>query len=614
MKKLVLIICLVFQGFMGFSQIKNDNTLPDGTALETWKDNTKYEKIYYVDTNNPKASDDSPGTFELPFKTIGKAAEVVKPKQKVIVKEGIYREKVTPRFGGESDEAMISYEAAPNEKVIITGAEKLITNWSQPDIDLFKKSLIKSETLKKRVWSAKIPFSYFEKGNPFARINLTSWMFSHLAKSQRNAFNLDGMGQYFALKRGLMFIEGNRITQVPNYKDLAESEEDTVFWVEDDGLTIHLKTAEGINPNALDIEITTREQCFAPEEVGTGFIKIKGFTFEKGGNPFPIDQKGLLSTNAGHHWIIENNTVQWANGIGVDIGIGHWTKAKPEISGYHIVRNNTFLDNGICGLAGNAIYYTIIENNYLERNAFYPVEKYFENAAIKTHHNINTIIRNNKIIDTKFGSGIWMDYGNVNSRCTNNFIQNTNSMFGAIFMEGSVKRNLVDNNFVVESTSSGIYQHDCDSLLVVNNLVVNARKSGIRMSYHPERRMFGKLAQMKNNVIASNIIIASDTIFSMKDTDNIIDYNYVSKKHNAMFEHPDEINPNWNKHIQIVEMDLKIVPHQNTQNPKRIEITFPNRKFEKNIYQLNQVPGPKGIFRKKDNTLSIPINQGLEIR
>ena len=69
---------------------------------------------YVVDQNHAKATDDGPGTEEVPFKTISRAAEMAKPGDTVLVRAGIYRERVAPARGGE--EGMpITYMAAPGE-------------------------------------------------------------------------------------------------------------------------------------------------------------------------------------------------------------------------------------------------------------------------------------------------------------------------------------------------------------------------------------------------------------------------------------------------------------------------------------------------------------------
>jgi hypothetical protein len=74
---------------------------------------------------------------------------------------------------------------------------------------------------------------------------------------------------------------------------------------------------------------------------GLGYIRIKGPSFQHAGNAFPPPQRGLVSTAGGHHWIIEDNTIEWANGVGLDIGAQRWTGARdPQAGDSHIVAHN----------------------------------------------------------------------------------------------------------------------------------------------------------------------------------------------------------------------------------------------------------------------------------
>ena len=68
--------------------------LPDGTAFQFWRDGTAYGHIYYVDQQHPGAADNNPGTEEAPFLTIQRAAELVEPGGKVLIKSGVYRSAV----------------------------------------------------------------------------------------------------------------------------------------------------------------------------------------------------------------------------------------------------------------------------------------------------------------------------------------------------------------------------------------------------------------------------------------------------------------------------------------------------------------------------------------
>jgi len=86
---------------------------------------------YYVSQNSPIANDDNDGSMLTPFKTIGKAAAVAKAGDTVIVREGVYRETLTPKNNGTAT-APITYRAAEGEKVVISANEPL-ESWAQTD-------------------------------------------------------------------------------------------------------------------------------------------------------------------------------------------------------------------------------------------------------------------------------------------------------------------------------------------------------------------------------------------------------------------------------------------------------------------------------------------------
>jgi len=78
----------------------------------------------------------------------------------------------------------------------------------------------------------------------------------------------------------------------------------------------------------------------------------------------------MVSARRGHHWIIENNTIKWANSCGIDVGNETWhrpTITDPERSGGHIIRRNHVSNCGICGIAavGNNAN-TLVEDNIVE--------------------------------------------------------------------------------------------------------------------------------------------------------------------------------------------------------------------------------------------------------
>ncbi len=384
--------------------------LPDGSEFMTWEQPLTFAKTFYVDGSHPEASDDGPGAKAKPFRTINKAAEILQPKERVLVAEGVYREWIRPKRGGTSPDNMISYQAAPGAKVVIKGSRLIKDGWEPFDTAA-------------GIWKLSLDADYFESDyNPFTIPNVTPEQFDDMSWARP----WRGKTPY-TLPRGLVFQNGRRLQQVQAQDELQE--EAGAYWVDLKGRVLYCHPFEKQPPTDANIELTTQKSIFAPEEIGLGYIHVKGFTLEHAGNPFPFPQYGAFSTTRGHHWIIEENTIRQVNGVGLDIGSQHWKLPQPESKpGWHIVRRNTLTDCGVCGIQGSASRNNLIEDNLLLGNAFHPVERYYETAGIKTHHNVNTLIRRNRICDTHNGCGIWMDFANVNSRCCQNIIINVKTM------------------------------------------------------------------------------------------------------------------------------------------------------------------------------------------
>ncbi len=92
--------------------------------------NIVYANVYYVDKNNPKASDRNPGTKQLPWKTIKKAASIAKPGDIVFIRKGVYDvgnseqwsvPAINPKHSGTFDKPII-FKAYPGDKVRIIGS------------------------------------------------------------------------------------------------------------------------------------------------------------------------------------------------------------------------------------------------------------------------------------------------------------------------------------------------------------------------------------------------------------------------------------------------------------------------------------------------------------
>ena len=78
----------------------------------------------------PAGSNDNAGSQAAPFKTISAAAEKAQPGDTITVHAGVYRERINPPRGGTADTNRIVYQAAPGEKVTITGSDA-IKGWEK---------------------------------------------------------------------------------------------------------------------------------------------------------------------------------------------------------------------------------------------------------------------------------------------------------------------------------------------------------------------------------------------------------------------------------------------------------------------------------------------------
>lgn len=125
---------------------------------------------------SPAGRDDGDGTARSPLQTIQAAAERAMPGDTITVREGVYRERVNPPRGGLSDDRRIVYQAAPGERVVITGAEH-VTGWERGEHD---------------TWRVVLPDSFFGDFNPFADEIRGDWFIPKNRKHHTGAVYLDG--------------------------------------------------------------------------------------------------------------------------------------------------------------------------------------------------------------------------------------------------------------------------------------------------------------------------------------------------------------------------------------------------------------------------------------
>jgi len=511
--------------------------MPDGEPFEFWDDATEYTRVYHVACQHPAASDDNPGTEDRPFKTINRAAAVLHPGEKVVVREGVYRECVRPARGGEGPDRMIAYEAAPGESVSIKGSEPWAPPFRPSEGWRIRGWQVSPAVDRANVWMADLPPNLFAGYNPFSIMNLPAefWTFTR-EWSEEEAHR-------FFLRRGSIFLDGRPLRQVFRIQELADSQ--GAFWVEDPGLRIHLRLWDDADPRGKQFEVTAREQAFAPGDLHLGYLRVSGFHIEHLADGIPVPQRAALSTSRGHHWIIQDNHIRHANACGMDVGAQSWHASEPERSGHHIIRRNHISDCGICGIAGGTgADHTLVEDNIVEHIGGLNVERIWECAGLKFHVCTGSLFRRNVFRHIKHACGLWLDVSNRNCRITENVFADIESFQGGVYIECSHDLNLVDRNLFWDiracqwptgsrrSGGIGVKVDSGENIVVAHNLFTEVEEYAISFNLNQADRVIGgRVGLCRRNKALNNLLIhCPKRILLGRRADNLSDGNLFDSR------------------------------------------------------------------------------------
>ena len=482
--------------FMGIFKDDSD-ILHDGSRFDFWEKEVKFVKELFVDCQNPLASDSNDGSKNAPFKTIQAAADIATAGTHVWINDGIYRECVSPRNGGDSAESMIVYEAVNPGKVFIKASE-VVTEFEPTTDWQITPGWGGESPVGVKVFMHRLNPDTFRGYNPFCAVNIIhDRLFIEYDKTDMTPY---------LNRRGMVFCDGLPLTQVPLPNDLSSKE--GTYWVEANGMTVHFRLPGDEDPKNHVIELSCREQCFAPKTPFLSYIKVRGLVCAHASMGAPVPQRGAISAYRGHHWVIEDCTVDWANATGIDLGNECWHhKMNPDqIIGYSVVRRCKILNAGVCGIAGMFASGLLFEDNLIEGTGWQKMELSWEAGGVKLHNTVNTLFRRNIFRNTFRADCIWLDCGNVNNRITQNLFLNGIEQREAIFIECTRDGvNLIDNNIFwniegrfdaskipVEPGSSGwyklvendvingyaVYGEGTDRMILKNNFIGKCRGSG----------------------------------------------------------------------------------------------------------------------------------------
>jgi hypothetical protein len=543
-----------------------------------------------------KGNDFNIGSIDAPFNTISKAARIVQPGDVITVHDGMYREWVSPFYGGVNDRNRIVYQAAENEEVWIKGSEEIKT---------WKKH-------KGNVWKVVLNNEMFGDFNPYQEVILGDWLTKtygrdhHLGEVYVNGkalYEIDSLSKVFSetpLKRATD-------TEASKYKWYCESNQETT--------TIYANF-KGLNPNKVLVEINVRPTVFWPKKTGISYITVRGFNMCHAATqwaPPTAEQIGLIGPNWSKGWIIEDNLICDSKCSGVVIGKerasgqNQWLRDKKkqgaqyerevvfkalqlgwskETIGSHIIRNNTIRDCGQGGIIGHlGCVFSEITNNHIYNISMKGQFGGWEVGGIKLHAAIDVLIKDNCIHDNH--RGIWLDWQAQGARVTGNLFFNHVDNED-LFIEVNHGPMIIDNNILL--SEKGILNAS-QGTAFVNNLItgyVQTRAASNRFTHYHfphSTQVMGMMTvilgddRFYNNVFAANNdTLEESQFYGLNAYDNFPPADYEWKS-------PGNLNAyNKQKFPMFIDANLYL----NKALPSNIETNFVENRALKPEISLSQ--------------------------
>ena len=402
-----------------------------------------YAVEYHV---SPEGNDANEGTASKPLQSISAAARRARSGDVITVNEGVYRERIDPPRGGESDQKRIVYRSVPGEKVIVKGSE-VIKGWQKVQND---------------TWKVSIPNRFFGEFNPYSDLIHGDW------------FNPRGRNHH----TGAVYLNGHWLTEAAKLDDVLKPAGKSPLWFGEVGETNTTIRAQfkDVNPNETEVEINVRRAVFYPEKAGINYITVRGFEMMHAATPWApptAEQVGLIGTHWSKGWIIENNDIRYSTCVGITLGKygDQWDNTSANTAkgyvktieralkngwsrdniGHHIVRNNHIAHCEQAGIVGSlgAAFSRIAGNDIHDihiRRLFAGAEM----AGIKIHAAIDTEISANHIYRTC--RGIWLDWMAQGTRVTRNLLHD-NQPREDLFVEVNHGPFMVEHNLFLSPIS-----------------------------------------------------------------------------------------------------------------------------------------------------------------
>jgi parallel beta-helix repeat protein len=448
---------------------------------------------FYVDTNNPAASDNNPGTsISAPLKTISQAFDLAEndnagaQSDTILIRGGVYHEQpfLYPSGGGASatDRTVISAYVNPAngayEPVYIDAADPTVGAWTQVGTSSIWY-LSNFDTKTSGVW--------------------VDW------SPQNDGASLQQIGTYNAGYFDNRTIVGSGVGDMypgTYYGDIADSR-------------LYVWLGDGSNPNSHTLEYANRDHAiYEPGELlpdGSGYYYADHVDFI-GLNFRHVNVYNTLGQDAGTAIFVYGDerlidlNIQWSGGTGFFL--------RGQSEAINCISSN----NGQNGALGQGQGFIISGGQYDGNYNRHYLDG--GNAAIKVVSDNPLLYGNieNAEIADNYAKGIWFDTcfeNDVVSQITGNDIHDNDD--AGIDLEAS-RNFFVANNIITGNQADGISINAVENASIVNNTIVgNYGNAAIELDgdARDQGSVYPGTTGTLNNTIENNIIANNFTVYDL---------------------------------------------------------------------------------------------------
>lgn len=455
---------------------------------ETGEVDNPNTSVIHVDNENPSASDNNPGTSNLPMKTISGGASLADQINKsnspvtVLVHPGTYRESVILPFvlDHSNTPAEIVFQAASTGSVIVSGSD-VWTGWTKGS----------GESIYTHDW----PFNWGAVPNPWPSQTLTE----------------------IVRRREMIFIDGDLMKQVLSFEELEENS----FYVSEGENKVYVWPPAGVDINNATVEVAVRSGLFIVQSREN--VTIKGFIFQH-------DNTGVdgnaVEINNSSHILIEDNTFVWNNWGGLRFNGSTNITAKRNVANH----------NGGRGMEAWKIKDLLLEENTTSFNNWRGVRGNFTGFAVAglKHLRIHDATYRKHVSIGNMTRGFWCDFD-----CSNVVLEDSllaDNLTDGIFVEASqgpftIRNTAICNNGKGPGVIGGHSENvELDGNVFYGNGDTQIGLRGVASERAADNWETGEKLQLKskNWTINNNVIVGVDSdeaLIDVKDSsaDGFID-------------------------------------------------------------------------------------------